>query len=65
LHNILKTFFITDHHIVASLCLQAAFGLRKEESIKFIVRYADQGDHIRLKASGAKVGKPEQYLYAI
>ncbi len=53
----MKTFFITDHHIVASLCLQAAFGLRKEESIKFIVRYADQGDHIRLKASWCKGGK--------
>ena len=40
-----------------SLELQRAFGLRREEAIKFMPGYADQGDHIRLKASWTKGGK--------
>lgn len=48
---------IEDEYVKASLQLQAAFGLRREESIKFIPNYADQGNHIRLKASWCKGGK--------
>jgi len=42
---------ITDTHIKMSLELQAAFGLRREEAIKFSPRYADQQDHICLKST--------------
>lgn len=48
---------ITDPHVRMSLRLQAAFGLRREESIKFQPRYADRGDHIALKGSWAKGGR--------
>jgi hypothetical protein len=40
-----------------SLELQQAFGLRREEAIKFIPSYADQGDHLVLKPSWTKGGK--------
>lgn len=42
---------IADPHVRVSLHLQAAFGLRREESIKFQPNYADRGDHIALKGS--------------
>ncbi|MCR4157953.1 integrase domain-containing protein [Kerstersia gyiorum] len=48
---------INDHHVRMSLRLQAAFGLRREESIKFQPRYADRGDHIAIKGSWAKGGR--------
>lgn len=48
---------ITDPHVRMSLRLQAAFGLRREESIKFQPRYADHGDHIAIKGSWAKGGR--------
>ena len=48
---------IADEHVRMSLELQRSFGLRREESIKFAPAYADQGDHIRLKASWTKGGK--------
>lgn len=48
---------ITDHHTRLSLRLQAAFGLRREEAIKFRPSYADKGDKIVLKASWTKGGK--------
>lgn len=48
---------IADDRVRMSLELQRAFGLRREEAIKFMPRYADQGDHIRLKASWTKGGK--------
>ncbi|MCG9078145.1 phage integrase N-terminal domain-containing protein [Laribacter hongkongensis] len=48
---------ITDSHVHMSLRLQAAFGLRREESIKFQPRYADRGDHIAIKGSWAKGGR--------
>ena len=48
---------IKDHYIESSLELQAVFGLRREEAIKFMPSYADQGDHIVLKASWCKGGK--------
>jgi len=48
---------ITDHHVRMSLRLQAAFGLRREEAIKFQPAYADRGDHIVLKGSWTKGGR--------
>jgi len=48
---------ITDPHVRVSLRLQAAFGLRREESIKFQPRHADGGDHIAIKGSWAKGGR--------
>jgi len=48
---------ITDEHVRMSLRLQAAFGLRREEAIKFQPGYADQGDHIMLKGSWTKGGR--------
>jgi integrase len=48
---------VTDLHVRASLALQEAFGLRREESIKFQPAYADRGDHIALKGSWTKGGR--------
>jgi hypothetical protein len=48
---------ITDAHVRMSLRLQAAFGLRREESIKFRPSVADQGDHIAIQGSWAKGGR--------
>lgn len=48
---------IPDAHVRLSLELQQAFGLRREEAIKFVVAYADRGDHLVLKASWTKGGK--------
>jgi len=48
---------VRDEHVKMSLELQQAFGLRREESIKFIPVYADQNDHLRLKPSWTKGGK--------
>lgn len=52
-----KLHRITDPYVRMSLRLQAAFGLRREESIKFQPRYADRGDHIAIKGSWAKGGR--------
>jgi integrase len=48
---------ITDAHVRMSLKLQAVFGLRREESIKFRPGVADQGDHIAIQGSWAKGGR--------
>jgi site-specific recombinase XerC len=40
-----------------SLELQAAFGLRREECIKFMPNYADRGSYIQLKDTWCKGGK--------
>ncbi len=48
---------VRDQHVRMSLELQQAFGLRREEAIKFIPTYADQGDHLVLKPSWTKGGK--------
>ena len=48
---------VKDPYVRMSLMLQRAFGLRREEAIKFRPSYADRGDHIRLKASWTKGGK--------
>ncbi|MCY4421037.1 MAG: integrase domain-containing protein [Gammaproteobacteria bacterium] len=49
---------VKDIHVRISLELQRAFGLRREEAIKFQPSYADKGDHIQLKAGWTKGGKP-------
>jgi Integrase/Phage integrase, N-terminal len=48
---------IKDSHVRMSLELQRAFGLRREEAIKFSPSYADRGDTLELKASWTKGGK--------
>jgi len=42
---------VTDERTQLSLRLQAEFGMRREESIKFMPSYADKRDEIRLKGS--------------
>ncbi len=48
---------VRDEHVRMSLELQQAFGLRREEAIKFVPSYADQRDHLSLKPSWTKGGK--------
>jgi len=48
---------VRDVHVRMSLELQQAFGLRREEAIKFQPSFADRGDHIALKESWTKGGK--------
>lgn len=48
---------IGDPHVRMSLELQQAFGLRREEAIKFSPSFAERGDHITLKASWTKGGR--------
>ena len=48
---------ISDPYANLSIRLQAAFGLRREESIKFNPSYAMQDDHLRLKSSWTKGGR--------
>jgi len=49
---------IKDAYVSASMRLAKEFGLRKEEAIKFNPVYADKGDHITLKGSWCKGGRP-------
>lgn len=51
---------VGDVHVRMSLALQQAFGLRREEAIKFQPSYADQGDHLVLKDSWTKGGKARE-----
>ncbi len=48
---------VKDDYVRMSLELQQAFGLRREEAIKFKPSFADKGDHIVLKDSWTKGGK--------
>jgi integrase len=48
---------VKDVHVRMSLELQQAFGLRREEAIKFIPGYADRGDQLSLKDTWTKGGK--------
>jgi site-specific recombinase XerC len=48
---------IADPYVRMSLRLQAAFGLRREESIKFRPSYADRDNYIALKGSWTKGGR--------
>ena len=43
-----------------SLELQQAFGLRREEAMKFQPGYADKGDHLTLKGSWCKGGRERE-----
>jgi hypothetical protein len=49
---------IPDEHVRMSLALQQAFGLWREESVKFQPSYADRGDRIVLKGPWTKGGRP-------
>jgi hypothetical protein len=49
---------ITDVYVLMSLLLQALFGFRREESIKFRPSCADRGDHVALKGSWCKGSRP-------
>ncbi len=51
---------ISDPYVRLSLKLQESFGLRREESIKFIGVWADRGDSIVLKASWCKGGRSRE-----
>jgi site-specific recombinase XerC len=51
---------ITDPYAQFSLRLQAAFGLRREESIKIRPQWADGGDRLALKASWTKGGRERE-----
>lgn len=48
---------VSDECVRMSLRLQQAFGLRREEAIKFRPSYADRGDCILLKGSWTKGGR--------
>ncbi len=52
-----KLSLISDQYVCLSIRLQAAFGLRREEAIKFSPSYAAQDDHIKLKPSWTKGGR--------
>ena len=52
-----KLALIESKYVQMSVRLQAAFGLRREEAIKFQPMYAMQGDHIKLKSSWTKGGR--------
>jgi integrase-like protein len=52
-----KLSLIADPYVKLSVLLQAAFGLRREEAIKFNPTYAMRGDHIKLKSSWTKGGR--------
>ena len=49
-----------DDHVTMALRLQAEFGLRREEAIKFTPVRDDRGDRIRLKGSTTKGGRPRE-----
>lgn len=51
---------VRDAHIRVSLELQRAFGLRREECLKFQPHVADRGDRLVLKASWCKGGRARE-----
>ena len=51
---------VRDEHVCMALRLQEAFGLRREEAIKFSPSYADRGSKIVLKASWTKGGRARE-----
>ena len=53
-----KLALVRDAHVAMALRLEAAFGLRREEAIKFTPARDDPGDRIRLKGSTTKGGRP-------
>lgn len=55
-----KLPLVKDLHVRMSMELQKAFGLRREEAIKFIPAYADRGDKLVLKSTWTKGGKERE-----
>ena len=55
-----KLALVKDPHVAMALRLEAAFGLRREEAIKFTPARDDRGDRIRLKGSTTKGGRPRE-----
>lgn len=51
---------ISDPYVKMSLKLQEVFGLRREESIKFIASWANRGDKIVLKDTWCKGGRERE-----
>ena len=51
---------VKDPHVAMALRLEAAFGLRREEAIKFTPTRDDRGAYIRLKGSTTKGGRPRE-----
>jgi len=51
---------IRDVYVQISLRLQAAFGLRREESIKIVLKWADRADRLVLKDSWCKGGRERE-----
>ena len=51
---------VKDTHVAMTLRLEAAFGLRREEAIKFTPARDDRGECIRLKGSTTKGGRPRE-----
>ena len=51
---------VRDDHVRLSLELQQAFGLRREEAIKFRPDYADRGDTLVLKPTWTKGGRARE-----
>ena len=51
---------VRDPHVAMALRLEAAFGLRREEAIKFTPARDDRGGRIRLKGSTTKGGRPRE-----
>ena len=51
---------VRDPYVRMSLELQQAFGLRREEAIKFNPSYAERGDHLALKDTWTKGGKARE-----
>ena len=55
-----KLALVRDTHVAMALRLEAAFGLRREEAIKFTPARDDRGDRIRLKGPTTKGGRPRE-----
>ena len=55
-----KLMLVKDAHVAMALRLEAAFGLRREEAIKFTPARDDRGDRIQLKGSTTKGGRPRE-----
>ena len=55
-----KLALVKDAHVAMALRLEAAFGLRREEAIKFRPSRDDRGGRIRLKGSTTKGGRPRE-----
>ncbi|MCY3820938.1 MAG: integrase domain-containing protein [Gammaproteobacteria bacterium] len=55
-----KLTLVKDPHVAMALRMEAEFGLRREEAIKFTPSRDDRGDRIRLKGSTTKGGRPRE-----